>query len=142
MAAHIWQFARQRLTVQCPYCTQPAVKRGMCNRHYLRDYRHGSPLHLERRAAGEGTVLRGYRLITVNGEQVYEHRHLMAEQSGRPLRADEVVHHIDGNTLNNAIENLEVLTRREHPTRHPDNLQAWQKAGLPARWKKETTRRK
>jgi len=44
---------------------------------------------------------------------VLEHRYVMAHQLGRPLTADESVHHIDGNRLNNTPENLQ-LRRRHH----------------------------
>lgn len=30
------------------------------------------------------------------------------------LTSDEIVHHIDGDKLNNDIENLQVVTREEH----------------------------
>lgn len=133
---------RKKPIVRCLYCDRPAAKRALCNKHYLRLIRHGSPLYQSKRENGEGTIMRGYRLITVNGVQVYEHRHVMKQHLGRPLTGDEIVHHLDGDKLNNTVENLEVLTRRAHPHKHPDHLQAWQKAGLPARWKKETTRRK
>ena len=37
---------------------------------------------------------------------------------GRKLRSDEIVHHKDGNKLNNSIDNLELLTRAEHINLH------------------------
>ena len=46
------------------------------------------------------------------------HRMLMEEHLGRKLEPWEVVHHIDENKLNNAIENLEVLTVQEHMDKH------------------------
>jgi FtsZ-binding cell division protein ZapB len=40
---------------------------------------------------------------------ILEHRLVMAEHLGRPLEQHEVVHHIDGNNLNNKISNLQLL---------------------------------
>ena len=37
---------------------------------------------------------------------------------GRALRQDEIVHHKDGNKLNNSIDNLVVMTRSEHAHEH------------------------
>ena len=45
-------------------------------------------------------------------------RFLMAAELGRPLTADEQVHHKDGNPLNNSIDNLEVLSHAEHARLH------------------------
>lgn len=43
--------------------------------------------------------------------RIYEHRYVMAEHIGRPIKVDEVVHHVNGDTLDNRIENLEVRHR-------------------------------
>lgn len=45
-------------------------------------------------------------------------RILMAEKLGRPLKPYEDVHHIDGNTLNNSLDNLEVIPHGEHQRMH------------------------
>jgi hypothetical protein len=47
-----------------------------------------------------------------------EHRVVMEVHLGRYLRSDEIVHHKDGNPLNNALDNLEVMTYRHHRRRH------------------------
>jgi len=52
----------------------------------------------------------GYRMIYANGRRVREHRHVMELVLGRPLLASEVVHHRDGNRLNNSPSNLELLS--------------------------------
>jgi hypothetical protein len=49
---------------------------------------------------------------------VREHRLVMEESIGRYLLPSEVVHHIDGNTLNNSLDNLELLDKREHDKRN------------------------
>lgn len=56
----------------------------------------------------------GYRLISIGGFSVPEHRYIMAQKLGRALFAEETVHHVDGNRLNNDPSNLEIWSSR-HP---------------------------
>ncbi len=46
--------------------------------------------------------------------QYPEHRLVMEEMLGRFLTASEVVHHINGNRMDNRAENLKVITQSEH----------------------------
>jgi hypothetical protein len=58
-----------------------------------------------------------------------EHRMIMERELGRPLTSNEVVHHINGNGLDNRIENLRVMTKKGHcklhggAKRRPDPLE-------------------
>lgn len=47
-----------------------------------------------------------------------EHRWVMECHLGRRLRRDEIVHHIDGDKLNNALANLELTDAKAHSSHH------------------------
>lgn len=61
----------------------------------------------------------GYRKIHI-GRSRYrrEHRVFMEQYLGRKLDINEVVHHINGDKLDNRIENLKVMSKQEHDSLH------------------------
>ena len=44
-----------------------------------------------------------YKVVSVKGKQVREHRLIMQQHLGRPLLSNEIVHHIDENKQNNEL---------------------------------------
>lgn len=50
--------------------------------------------------------------------QVYYHRHIASIKEGRWITSEEHVHHIDENKLNNATDNLVILSREQHALLH------------------------
>lgn len=62
---------------------------------------------------------RGYKVICVRGERVYEHRFLMEKKLGRKLLFNETIHHRNGIRSDNRYKNLELLSRSEHTKQNP-----------------------
>jgi hypothetical protein len=53
-----------------------------------------------------------------NGGWYYEHRLVLEKKLNRILKAWETVHHLDGDTQNNSINNLFPCTEIEHRYAH------------------------
>lgn len=99
-------------------CSKPGFCKGLCEEHYQRLRVYG---RLERINAppGSGWInANGYKTVRHNGKSVHLHRLIMEEQIGRLLKPDEVVHHVNGDKLDNRIENLQIMTFAEHTAEH------------------------
>lgn len=100
----------------CKYegCEKPYQAKGYCVSHYNR-YLLGRPLEGRPKAKN---LIEGYPTRVVNGKQRRIHRLVMEEKLGRPLRKDEIVHHIDHNRKNYDSSNLVILSPKEHQRLH------------------------
>ena len=94
----------------------------LCNMHYQRLNRYYGETRdslLSRRERIEYVSSSGYAMIKVNGKWMLKHRHIMQQKLGRVLDSyREQVHHIDGNPLNNELDNLRIKTVNEHSSYH------------------------
>jgi HNH endonuclease len=127
-SAVIWKGKRKGVPCEVAECTRLADGDGLCRMHYERRRKRGTlggpnPL---KAARGEGGYNgQGYRVITVDGRPVLEHRYVMEQYLGRPLRKGETVHHRDGNRSRNTIDNLELWTRTQPSGQRAKDLLAW-----------------
>lgn len=107
--------------------------------HYKRWLRYGAADDsvLRKRPDGSGyTNGAGYRYVSVDGKPVLEHRHVMAQQLGRPLVTGESVHHKNGVRSDNRPENLELRVGAHGPGLTVDEALAWADA-IIARYRGE-----
>ena len=65
-----------------------------------------------------GTLDHGYKVIRINGKKIREHRYVMEQHLGRKLTRLEQIHHINGDKLDNRIENIMVMSNSEHQKLH------------------------
>ena len=116
------------MTCIIPGCDKPAKKyRKYCSMHLSRIQRHGSPdivlrsssdqpfCSLRKIKRSKGTC---YWVTIINGLTVYTHRLIGKYYLGRSLFPYEVVHHKDGNGLNNHPSNLQITDRSRHAVYH------------------------
>ncbi len=66
-----------------------------------------------------GVDASGYRKVSVDGKIHVEHRLIMSRHLGRNLQKFEIVHHKNGDRLDNRIENLEICVNESEYT-HPN----------------------
>lgn len=63
---------------------------------------------------GEGRT----QIICRDGSKVFFYRAVMEAHLGHHLTTDEIVHHINGDSTDDRLENLEVTTQQIHTSRH------------------------
>lgn len=101
------------LKCSIPGCERKGDKAGLCGAHAYRLKRHGDvqawkPVK-DIAPRGRGWINdSGYRCFTIKGVTHLEHRLVMEQAIGRKLNRGETVHHINGDRLDNRLENLQL----------------------------------
>lgn len=105
-------------------CDRPRRSLEYCTLHYTRVRRNGEPGPAAPNwVKGGGTVTtEGYRRKWVDGRRVMEHVAVMEEHLGRRLFPLENVHHRNGITGDNRLENLELWVKAQPCGQRVDDL--------------------
>ena len=95
-------------------CDAPELSRGMCRKHYQRWWKHKDPFYMplpNRRLVSVSKQL--YLRCRLKGKEKYVHRIVWTEWHG-PIPSGYVVHHKNGDTWDNCLENLQLMPAGEH----------------------------
>lgn len=112
--------------MQCifPNCTKTKIiARYLCEKHFhFVKYRKQLDNYPRmKRKDGTGCITRGYKMLTINGKRIFEHRYIVEKSINRKLKTKEQIHHIDGNGLNNSLDNLIITSQSDHMIKFHNN---------------------
>lgn len=107
-------------------CHRRPTRTGYCRTHQRQINSGKKPREVKYAPRGSGSIdAYGYRVVTTGGRKIKEHRVVMSQILGRPLRDYENVHHKNGVRTDNRPENLELWISKQPKGQRPRDLLEW-----------------
>lgn len=120
---HLWvkRPRKEKVAKRCVVCHTVFIPRKQdsefCSKSCAREY----PIGFRKVWKSGYVYIKVSNTKNAHVDWVKEHRHVMSKHIGRPLIKTEVVHHIDGDTTNNSIDNLVLTSQSTHRSKYHDN---------------------
>lgn len=117
-------------------CELKARSLHLCSKHHSKLKKYGDPLggYIQDGRSKKWNIRKGGYVIRFDRASphahpvsgiVFQHRQVIGEEIGRPLRSDEMVHHKNGNRSDNGRSNLELCIKRQPPGQRVEDQVKW-----------------
>ena len=99
------------------FCSRTCVGKSLWERGIQNQFHPAHPMKMGKQGKYITLRIPGHPMADKQG-RLREHRFVMAQHLGRILLPNEVVHHVNGDTQDNRIENLVLTTNKLHAHLH------------------------